>query len=131
MEPADVNPGARDDARLEALLRRPAPPLADDGFSARVLAALPPVRAAAAGSAKIVRRHERAEWLGVWVGVVVALLGCFFWPTSPAESAGAFFRAVSNATYLADPALALAVLVAAGSILYAFWPRLRPLFPRP
>ncbi|HWL14214.1 MAG TPA: hypothetical protein VNR00_01335 [Opitutus sp.] len=45
MEPADLNASpSRDpeDARLEQFLRQPLAPLPDDGFTARVLATLPP-----------------------------------------------------------------------------------------
>jgi hypothetical protein len=44
MESSDLNRSSAGDAELEAWLRRGTPALADDGFSARVVAALPPPR---------------------------------------------------------------------------------------
>ena len=45
MEPTDLNPKSSDDEQIDSWLRASSavPPLPDDGFSARVLAALPPV----------------------------------------------------------------------------------------
>jgi hypothetical protein len=48
MEPRDLNTSPSDDAQLDELLRRPAPPIPDDGFSDRVLASLPERRRAPA-----------------------------------------------------------------------------------
>lgn len=45
MESLKNSSSSRDEARLEAWLREPTPSVPDNGFSARVLAALPPTRA--------------------------------------------------------------------------------------
>jgi hypothetical protein len=46
MEPADLKTPSPDDRRVDAWLRQPPPELPDAGFSARVLAALPPQKTA-------------------------------------------------------------------------------------
>lgn len=119
MEPADLN---HDDARLEARLRRPAPPIADGGFSARVVAALP----APTG------HTERLRWLvEIWsavLGVVVALGGWYFWPGSKTDVVEPLQSAMQNATALADPMLLGAIVISAGCVLFALKPRV--LLPR-
>lgn len=60
MEPANLTPTPEDE-QLETLLRRVEPPLPDDGFSVRVLAALPPVEPASSG-------------IGAWLNVQTALV---------------------------------------------------------
>lgn len=86
MEPDDLNSLSPDDAKLEAWLRANAslPRLPDDGFSCRVLAALPPVSRKAR-----VSERRRVVLCGAAVGVIVAVAlyfagtpGDFVWPTA-------------------------------------------------
>jgi len=58
-----MNPSSPDDDRLDAWLRQPGAPLADGGFSARVMAALPP------------RRPERFPWQRFLIPVAAAVAG--------------------------------------------------------
>ena len=69
MEPTDLKNIPPDDAQLEAWLRsaNPAAPLPDDGFTPRVLAALPPSTAAHG-----VRRRMLCVTAGAIAGTVVA-----------------------------------------------------------
>src|SRR4051812_15601204 len=89
MEPADLNFPADDDRRLTALLQ--SPPLADDGFSDRVLAALP----------QPPPRWRRATFITVGgaAGVVIA-----FWRTNPWSAIAAQWETAAPAlTPLASP----------------------------
>ena len=112
MEPSDLNFPSSDDAQIEAWLRTSSrlPPLPDNGFSARVVAALP------------ARRQNRRAWLcaaGTVLGVAVAALGGAFstdwssvlpnWPSTGADMGRILF----------DPMLLCALVVAALSSLYA------------
>jgi hypothetical protein len=122
MEPEDVNlsPNVNDDAQLEALLRTAAPVLPDDGFPARVLAALPAAEA------------ERIPWRRIAFCLVGAAAGCGFalwrgvsWPglQSGLEQ---FAAALVNAgPALADPLLGAALVVTTLSLLFAFRAELR------
>ncbi|HVW20265.1 MAG TPA: hypothetical protein VHC86_03545 [Opitutaceae bacterium] len=113
MEPANLRP---DDDPIEALLRRALPPeVPDAGFSARVLAALPPpsrrslpwrqILLCAAGAAA-----GAAAALATGHSLQLAL------PTD-AELAAA---AQGAAQALSRPANALTVLIAAAALLYAW-----------
>jgi hypothetical protein len=56
--------GPGDDAWLEQMIRaQPSPYLADDGFTAKVAAALPP-------------RHRRSEWIRAALVLGAAAIGC-------------------------------------------------------
>jgi hypothetical protein len=111
MEPTDMTPSSGDD-RLEVLLRQErSAPLADSGFSARVLAALPP---------------QQNPWLvGVRIsllttaalaGLVVAL-----WQDGGAtDLAAQSEKLIAIASdQLADPWLLVALLATAGSLALA------------
>ena len=66
MEPEHLSPDSSDDARVDEWLRSDAStPLPDDGFSSRVLAALPPRRA---------REPSRRLWILPALGAAVGLL---------------------------------------------------------
>jgi hypothetical protein len=109
MEPTNLKPPSPPDDQIEAWLRTSSqlPPLPDDGFSARVVAALP------------ARRQNRRAWLcvaGAVVGVVIAALGGAFstevftqWQASSAEIG----------RLLLDPMLFTALVIAALSAFYA------------
>lgn len=119
MEPADLNPPKDEDAALAALLRAQQPPLRDDGFSAAVLAALPPAP------------PKSARWL--WVayagggsaGAIYAFSRAGSWPdlVSGLHELG---RALAlPAAAMADPWLWFGLTVTALSLLSAL-PFLRP-----
>ena len=116
-----MNPLPDDEQRLQALLARPSPPLADDGFSLRVLSALPakssastlavlPIRsilcttAALAGLALAWQQGVSDETLEF----AATQLRDAFSPTSPR---------------FAEPAIVGALAVAGLSLLYAFKPQ--------
>lgn len=112
MEPNDLKSTPPDDAQLEAWLRAGAmlPPLPDDGFSRRVVAALPPPSP----------RFPPRVWVcgaGALLGVGVMVIAAV---TSP--PATAFNPAVPD--LLEALALPVALAVAALSVWFAFRDRL-------
>ena len=120
MEPGNVNSSANDDRRIEALLRDAVTPLPDDGFSARVMAALP-------GAEKQPATRRRLAFC-----LAGAMCGCAFalWRgVSVPELEAAYSRfapsLMNAASPLADPVLATALMVAALSLLFAFRAELR------
>jgi hypothetical protein len=125
MEP--LNPSSEsEDAALEAWLRQPTAPLADDGFSQRVLAALPP----RTSTSLVMPPRRDINWarlmacmVGAGSGALVALLARYPLSLSP-DVLEAFFAK------LGDPSTLAVLLVAAASALYALRPRaLRQLLP--
>lgn len=109
MEPIDLNSSDPSDQALDALLRKGiAPPLPDAGFSARVLAALPPPKE------KFLRPRE---WLGLGLLAAGALvLGP---PGRLLEKMRTETSTLGDAvaplfTVLADPALLLVLAISAG-----------------
>jgi hypothetical protein len=117
MESTDLNHSS-DDTQIDSWLRANArqAALPDDGFSARVLAALP--------AQTPVRRSPRRTWLwlsGGAVGCVVAART----GGSASEIATQFATLVteSRAAFapLADPSLLLATVVTAGSLMVVYW----------
>jgi len=121
MEPNDLNLPPPDDAQLEAWLRTSAslPPLPDDGFTSRVVGALP---------APVARRSTRRLWVcvaGALVGVTVAAVKIttttdFMWRV-PALAP----EAVQSLQQLADPRLLVVLAVTVASLLFVFWSDLR------
>jgi hypothetical protein len=120
MEPTDLNPLSRDDERLSAILREAQPAIADDGFSTRVLAALPPPK----NSALPLLSRPFACAIGTLVGIAVAWNHGVF--SASFTSAFAELRAsvstslATNADMPAGPGLALALVATAASLFYAF-----------
>jgi hypothetical protein len=122
MEPADLNSSPeRDDARLEAWLRQPTAPLPDDGFSQRVLAALPP--SAPATVSVFVPAPARLNWrrlavctTGAIIGGIVAYSGkaSFVLPSAALDS---------TVTALGDPTTLAALAITVAAVLYALRPR--------
>lgn len=114
MEPADLNSQSPDDAQLDAWLRQSSvlPPLPDNGFSAQVIAALPP-------------RAPRRRSLSLSAGIVGAVAGIAFaiWQGAfssgwaPAAEAGNV--GLDLCRQLSDPTLLLAVFIAAASAICA------------
>lgn len=115
MEPSDLNPA---DEPLELLLREPAAvPLPDDGFSTRVLAALPPPR-----------RECLLGWRN-WVAVgLAAVLLLAFGPslTAGLETAATLFDGTAGrlVDLLDRPDLLLALAIIAGTLALSAddWP---------
>ena len=130
MEPANLNSAPREgddgggesDARLAALLRDRSTALADEGFSARVLAALPPPRRTPTPA---LGRRLAVGWAGAVAGIAFAL-----WRgTSPTDLQTAFDQtgvALLKATaVLADPVFVIAFVATGLSLLFAFKSELR------
>lgn len=124
MEPADLNSSPdRDDAHLEALLREPAPPLADAGFSNRVLAALPPPntdRSVALSPTRATPWRGLLCAIGALAGVAVAFYGLGWPPSTMAMQ----WQPVEIAFDPADaeklgPVLGTAIVTATISVMYA------------
>lgn len=106
-------PPNNDDTLLEARLRRDLPPLPDEGFANRVLAALPP---------PVRQRRPRSRLVFVLAG---ALAGTAWALAAGAGRPGPDLDATATAlthalTPLADPMLLLALAVAGLSLVYAF-----------
>ena len=110
-----------DDAQLEAWYRSnvSAAPLPDDGFSRRVLAALP----APAHRAAIQRRLFCLA--GALTGAVVALGGALGSGTFPVDPAALEAEISAGFARLADPAVAWALGITALSWCFVFRPRMR------
>lgn len=129
MEPTDLNSPRPGDADLEAWLREHAaqPALPDDGFTPKVLSALPMVVRSAA------RRHaaQRRLWfclVGALAGLATGLLSSQDGPTAAATpDASALPSLLVAATgQLTTPAMALAAVVTAVSLLVVYWQELQP-----
>lgn len=124
MESDELKTPAPDDAQLEAWLRSSTflPALPDDGFSSRVLAALPPPK----------RRFPARVLVclaGGAVGMAVAarplLAAGNLLDDLPALDAAL----VSAFDQLANPALGVAASVTLATLAYVFWRDLRRLAP--
>ena len=124
MEPTDLKNPSPDDARLEAWYRAnvAAAPLPDDGFSRRVLAALPP------GQRTDVKRRGFCL-SGAVLGVAVALGGLLTQPNIPHDLSALEPDFRNALIQLADPAVGLAFGITVISLWFVFRPRLR-LLPR-
>jgi hypothetical protein len=107
MEPQELN--RSDDVQLEALLRSRATPLRDDGFSARVIAALPRRRAS----------HTMIfVALGALAGVGVATMQLL----RTKDTTTAWTEVAHGFTALADPWVMSALVVAGVAAAYALRP---------
>lgn len=118
MEPTDLNPPPHpNDARIEAWLRQPATSLPDDGFSARVVAALPPP-----APARVRRSRTATCAVGAAIGTVIAIAGfgsSDSWVLNWIPMRTAFEPLLAP---LSDPVVLSALTVAGLSVLYAFRP---------
>ncbi len=112
MEP--LKSSASDDDCLEALLRERMPALRDDGFSARVLAALPPPEKSP------IDRRLIFSLVGGMVGGIFALLAALLWPGAQADLTSSLTAIAQPIAVLMDPGVGLALLVATASLVYAF-----------
>lgn len=103
------------DSELEALLRRPLPPLPDDGFSARVVAALPqPSRTA-----------DLIRWTlcsaGASAGIFVAVRSVDSWQSVGASLNQAVAEIGQARLVLDNEQVLLALLTVGLSLAVAFW----------
>jgi hypothetical protein len=109
MESADMKSHQSDDAQIEARLRENNPaPLPDNGFSARVLAALPP---------KTKNFADPREWFGIGLLAALALIleqGSFL-DKMRAETASLDGALAPLFTVMADPLLLLVCAITAGA----------------
>ena len=109
MEPANLNSPDPDDQRLEALLRQQrSAPLADDGFSARVLAALPPRK-----NPRLVYVRISLLTTAALAGLAVALGSGGDW-TDLTTQFEQLIATVSD--QLADPSTILGLMITAASL---------------
>lgn len=115
MESPDLKPHSPDDAQLETWLRDNAatPPLPDDGFSNRVLAALAP-------DAQDVTHRIIICLVGAAAGMGFAVAQGLSWSDifagdrlNPALTQGL--------AALAQPSILLALAITAASLVFAFW----------
>jgi len=129
MESSDLNPHPRDDVRLEAWLRTGAgqPPLPDDGFSARVMAALPSAAPAPAPARVSQRRIFVLCAVGAAIGGVITFAGSIdpaaF--TTPLAALGDAVTRLAGETVSTTGALV--VIGTLGSLAIAYWRELRTL----
>src|SRR5215216_2846305 len=105
MEPTDLNSKSPDDAQIDASLRAGSAvsPLPDDGFSARVLAALPPARTRLNSSLR--------AWLcaaGALIGGIVAASSSGTGPDASEQFASMIASVRTSLAPLADPSVMLA-----------------------
>jgi len=120
MESDDLKSSPAPDDTFETLLRANAslPPLADDGFSRRVLATLPPAR----------RRSRRGLIATLALGASVLAVFTTVILIKPESSALLVFNRdlVDAVNQLLSPAGSGAVALTVGSLWYAFRGRWRP-----
>jgi len=125
MEPTDLNPTPPDDPQLEAWLRASAslPPLPDDGFTQRVLTALPSPAS---------KHSAQRTWVcvgGALVGIAVATFGALSSGSLPASLPVFEDTILTALSQLSVPAFGLALGITILSLWFAFRDRLR-LLPR-
>jgi len=122
MESPKLTPDSPDDARIEAWLRMnsAAEPLADVGFSARVLAALPPPPAT--------ESERRRTWLcivGAMSGAILTAAQGSRWSEAARQFAGLTTEFRAAFTPVADPSLAVGLAFAAAALAFVYWRELR------
>ncbi len=125
MEPTDLKPTPPDDPQLEAWLRASTslPPLPDNGFTQRVLTALPSPAS---------RQSAQRTWVcvgGALVGITVAARGALASGSPPANLPAFEETILAMLTQLSVPAFGLALGITLLSLWFAFRDRLR-LLPR-
>ena len=116
MEPTNLNSPRDEDTALAALLRASAPAIPDDGFTARVMSALPPAPSPRTTSA-------RWPWLagvaGGLAGAAVVAFQAATW-SDFVSGTGALLQSLSIVvTACADPWLVLAATLCAFSLAMA------------
>lgn len=121
MESPKLTPDLSDDARIEAWLRinSPAEPLADDGFSTRVLAALPPPAS---------ESQRRRTWLcivGAVTGAVLTAAQGSRWSDAARQLTGLTTEFRAAFTPVFDPSFAVGIVFAAAALAFVYWRELR------
>ena len=121
MESPKLTPDSSDDARIEAWLRMnsPAEPLADEGFSTRVLTALPPLAA---------ESQRRRTWLcvaGAVTGAVLTAAQGSRWSEAARQLTGLTTEFRAAFTPVADPSLAVGLVFATIALAFVYWRELR------
>ena len=114
MEFSDLTPPHRDDVRLHELFREIAP-LPDDGFSARVLAALPAPR-----SSRTPMLRAVAILIGAAAGLASSWQPLVALASHPPELELVRHSLAQLGGSLSDPHLLLGMALVATSMLYAF-----------
>lgn len=121
MEPADLNSRPAETDPLESLLRQRAPALPDDGFSVRVLAALPthtPQRTQRVSASPFTR--SMFCLVGGLLGAAVAIVALALSPGVTTEASRSLDAIRESTAVLFNPSVALALAVATASVLFAF-----------
>jgi hypothetical protein len=114
MEPLNELP--EDDAALAARFRELLPPLADDGFTARVMAALPPPPR----QRHAPRTTAMAVIAGTVVGLAVALGGGASWNNTADAVLNLGEAGATLVTNVVTPPLILAVVLSVGALMTGF-----------
>lgn len=117
MEPSDLNSTSSDDVRLHHLLREACPELPDDGFSLRVLAALPARRRTPRPSARLVAIGLGALLGGAFAAYYEGTPKAGEWAAVTSEWAESAARLAS---FVQNPNHLLALIVTALALGFAF-----------
>jgi len=115
MESSNLNPLPREDDRLADLLRGQSPALPDDGFSTRVLAALPP--STSAPQANGLRTALCVA--GAAAGLAVALGNGVSWAGLRANAEAMEPVLIRLAAFFSDPWFIPALIIAGVSVFFA------------
>lgn len=121
MEPTDLKNELPDDAQLEAWYRAhlATPPLRDDGFSQRVLAALPvPAR-------RSTEKRRLFCLVGALLGTAVAAVRINIVEGRPTDLAALNPEFREALVQLANPAFGLAIVITIFSLWFVFRPKMR------
>lgn len=121
MEPSDLKPNSSDDAAVETWLRTHSalPPLPDDGFTPRVLTALPPP------ASHTLTLRTRICLAGALAGAAMAAWAVLS-GGNPLDRLPALDAAlIESLSQLGSPGAGLAVATTAASLLFAYWRDLR------
>jgi hypothetical protein len=115
MEPANMNAAPDRDSELEQMLRAANPPLADAGFSARVVAALPRKSPRSAGRFAMCAA-------GAIVGVWFAMQRGASWTSVTNAGAEVGQTLAALAALAADPWTVLGFVITGLALVYVFRP---------
>lgn len=119
MESPDLKPRPSNEDPLDALLRRPLPPLPDHGFTHGIMAALPPP----APKRQPVPVRLLIVVLSAFAGIVLAFIAAL--QGGSLGTLGTELQAIDTtllqtAALLKDPMLLVACAITAGSLVYVF-----------
>lgn len=119
MESPDLKHRPSDEDPLDALLRRPLPPLPDHGFTRSIMEALPPP----APKRKALPSRLLVVVLGALAGIALMLIAALqggSMGTLSAELQSIDTTLLQTAAILKDPMLLVACVITAGSLFYVF-----------